>query len=72
VLRTLSRRLSAAELAVESDGVLEIALRLFRKGSVEFADSLHVALVIQAGEQPWSTFDIGAAKLSGARLLAKA
>jgi predicted nucleic-acid-binding protein len=52
VLRTLSRRLSAAELAVESDGVLEIALQLFRKGSAEFADSPHIALDTQAGERP--------------------
>lgn len=72
VLLTLSRLLSAAELTFESERVLEVALQLFRKASADFADCLHVALSIQAGEQPLWTFDKGAAKVSGAQLLTKA
>jgi predicted nucleic-acid-binding protein len=72
VLMTLSTLLSAAELTFESEHALEVALQLFRKGPADFADCLHVALAAQAGEQPLWTFDKGAAKLSGARLLAKA
>ncbi len=71
VLMTLSSLFSAAELTFESERALEVALQLFRKGSADFADCLHVALVAQAGEQPLWTFDKGAAKVSGARLLAK-
>lgn len=71
VLLTLSSLFSAAELTFESERALEVALQLFRKGSADFADCLHVALATQAGEQPLWTFDKGAAKVSGARLLAK-
>lgn len=72
VLMTLSRLFSAAELTFESERALEIALQLYREGSADFADCLHVALATQAGEQPLWTFDKGAAKVSGAQLLAKA
>ena len=72
VLMTLSSLFSAAELAFESERALEVALQLFRKGSADFADCIHVALATQAGEQPLWTFDKSAAKVSGAQLLAKA
>lgn len=72
ILQTLSSLFSAAELSFESEQVLEVALQLFRKGPADFADCLHVALATQAGEQPLWTFDKGAAKVSGAQLLAKA
>ena len=72
VLMTLSSLFSAAELNFESERALEVALQLFREGSVDFADCLHIALAAQAGEQPLWTFDRGAAKVSGARLLVKA
>lgn len=71
VLLTLSSLFSAAELTFESERALEVALQLFRKSSADFADCLHVALATQAGEQPLWTFDKGAAKVSGARLLSK-
>jgi predicted nucleic-acid-binding protein len=71
VLLTLSSLFSAAELTFESERALEVALHLFRDGSADFADCLHVALATQAGEQPLWTFDKGAAKVSGARLLVK-
>lgn len=71
VLLTLSSLISAAELTFESERALEVALHLFRKGSADFADCLHVALAAQAGAQPLWTFDKGSAKVSGAQLLAK-
>jgi predicted nucleic-acid-binding protein len=72
VLMTLSSLLSAAELTFESERALEVALQLFRKGSADFADCLHVALATCAGEEPLWTFDRGAAEVSGAELLTKA
>ncbi len=72
VLRTLSGLFSAVELNFESERALEVALQLFRQGSAELADCLHVALATQAGEPPLWTFDRNAAKVNGARLLAKA
>ncbi len=72
VLLTLSSLFSAAELTFESERALEVALQLFRESSAEFADCLHIALVARAGEQPLWTFDKGAAKVSGAQLVAKA
>lgn len=71
VLLTLSSLFSAAELTLESERALEIALQLFRKSSADFADCLHVALATQAGEPPLWTFDKGAAKVAGGQLLAK-
>ena len=69
VLLALSSLFSAADLSFESERALEVALQLFRKGSADFADCLHVALATQAGEQPLWTFDKAAAKVNGARLL---
>ena len=71
VLLTLSSLFSAAELSLESEGGAGVALQLFRKGSADFADCLHVALATQAGEQPLWTFDKGAAKVGGAQLLVR-
>lgn len=72
VLKTLSGLLSAAELTFESERALEVALQLFRKGSAGFADCLHIALATKAGQLPFWTFDKGASKVSGARLITKA
>ncbi len=69
VLQVLSSLFSAAELTFESERALEVALQLYREGSADFADCLHIALATQAGEPPLWTFDKGAAKVSGARLL---
>ena len=69
VLQVLSNLFSAAELTFESERALEVALQLYREGSADFADCLHVALATEAGEQPLWTFDKGAAKVIGARLL---
>jgi predicted nucleic-acid-binding protein len=71
VIAVLSSLFSAAELTFESERALEVALQLFRKGSADFADCLHVALTSQAGEQPLWTFDKAAAKVSGAQLLTR-
>jgi predicted nucleic-acid-binding protein len=70
VLMALSSLFSAADLSFESERALEVALQLFRMGSADFADCLHVALATQAGEQPLWTFGKRAAKVDGARLLA--
>lgn len=69
VLQVLSSLFSAVELSFESERALEVALHLYREGPADFADCLHVASAIQAGEQPLWTFDKGAAKVIGARLL---
>ncbi len=70
VLQILSSLFSAAELIFESEQALEVALQLFREGRADFADCLHIALAAQEGQQPFWTFDKGAAKIPGARLLA--
>lgn len=61
VLMILSGLFSAADLTFESERALEVALQLFRKGSADFANYLHVASATQASEQPLWTFDKGAA-----------
>ena len=71
VLLALASLLSAAELTMESERALEVALQLFRTGAADFADCLHAALATHAGEGPLRTFDKAAAKVSGARLLTR-
>lgn len=71
VLKVMSNLFSAAELSFESERALEVALQLFRKGSADFADCLHIALATQAGAEPLWTFDKGAAKVNGAKLLTR-
>jgi predicted nucleic-acid-binding protein len=71
VLGALSRLFSAAELTFESERALEVALQLFRESAVDFADCLHIALAASAGEPPLWTFDKGAARVTGARLLTR-
>jgi len=71
VIRVVSSLLSAAELSFESERALEVALHLFREGTAEFADCVHVALAWQAGEQPLWTFDKRAARVPGATLLTR-
>ncbi len=69
VLQVLSSLFSAAELTFESERALEVALQLYREGSADFADCLHIALAAEAGEAPLWTFDKGAAKVHGASLI---
>ena len=70
-LEILSTLLSAAELTFESERALEVALHLYRDGSADFADCLHIALAAQAQELPLWTFDKRAGKVSGARTIGR-
>lgn len=58
-----------AELAFEFERALEVALQLYRGGSADFADCLHIALATQANDQPLWTFDKDAATVIGAQLI---
>jgi predicted nucleic-acid-binding protein len=71
VMQVLSSLFSAAELTFESERALEVALQLYREGSADFADCLHVALAAQAGELPLWTFDKCAAKVNGAQAIGR-
>ena len=68
VLQVLADLFSAAELSFQSERSLEVALQLFREGTADFADCLHIALTTEAGELPLWTFDRRAAKVVGAQL----
>jgi predicted nucleic-acid-binding protein len=67
----LSNLLSAAELTFESERALDVALHLYREGSADFADCLHIALAAQARALPLWTFDKRAGKVSGAKTIAR-
>lgn len=67
VIRIIATLFSAAELRFQSEQALEVALQLYREGSADFADCIHVALAAQAGEVPLWTFDRRAAAAPGAR-----
>jgi predicted nucleic-acid-binding protein len=69
---TLASLLAAAELSIESELAVEIALALYKKNSADFADCVHIALSHMAGESPLWTFDRAASKIDGAKLLSSA
>jgi predicted nucleic-acid-binding protein len=69
VVQTLSDLQAAAELSFEAERALEVALLLYRDGSADYADCLHTALALEAGELPLWTFDRVASKVDGAALL---
>ena len=71
VMAALSSLFSAAELSFESERALEVALHLYRNGTADFADCLHIALAAQAGESPLWTFDRRAARVSGAQMMGR-
>ena len=69
VIDLLSGLMSARELDLESEQALEIALSMYRDGSADYADCLHVALAFQSGQVPLWTFDRQAARIPGVQLL---
>ncbi|MBC5768609.1 PIN domain-containing protein [Ramlibacter albus] len=71
VLQVLAGLFSTAELVFESEQALEVALQLYRDGSADFADCVHIALSAQAGELPLWTFDRKAARINGAQMLGR-
>jgi len=71
VMQVLASLYSAADLSFESEHALEVALQLYRDGSADFADCLHVALAAQAGASPLWTFDKRAAKVHGAQAVGR-
>lgn len=71
VVEIVAQLFSAAELTFESERALEVALHLYREGSADFADCVHVALAAQAGELPLWTFDKRAGKVSGAQAIGR-
>ena len=72
IAQTFAQLLSSVELSFESEGAVEVALQLYGQGQADFSDCLHAALASAVGEQPLWTFDKGASKLDGARLLTAA
>lgn len=69
VMQVLGSLFSAVELSFESERALEVALQLYRDGTADFADCVHVSLALRAGEQPLWTFDKRASRVPGAGLL---
>ncbi len=69
VLQALFGLLGSFELVFESEGAVEAALGQYADSTADFADCLHAALALMAGEQPLWTFDKAAAKVYGAKLL---
>jgi predicted nucleic-acid-binding protein len=66
----ISSLLASVELTFESEAAAEVALALYQRNKVDFADCVHVALSHAAGESPLWTFDRAASKLDGAKMLA--
>ena len=71
VMQVLASLFSATELRFESERALEAAIQLYRDGSADFADCLHVALAAQVGEVPLWTFDKRAAMVYGAQAVVR-
>lgn len=69
VIAALSALIAAEGLTFESETALEFALVSYMEGAADYADCVHVALALQAGEAPLWTFDRKASKVPGAQLL---
>ncbi len=69
-LKTLDGLLAADELSFESESAIEHARILYAESSADFSDCVHIALAYRAGEPPLWTFDVAAAKVKGASLVA--
>jgi predicted nucleic-acid-binding protein len=69
VVAALSSLLMTFELVFESELELEQALASYEDGGADYADCLHIALASKAEALPFLTFDVNAAKETGARLV---
>ena len=69
VLATFATALAAVELEFESEPALEQALAHYEDGHADLADYFHLALARKRQALPFWTFDVGASKAEGARLL---
>jgi predicted nucleic-acid-binding protein len=69
IILTLSSLLTTFELEFESEGALEQALASYEHGGADYADCLHLALASKEKALPFLTFDAGAAKEVGAKML---
>ena len=70
ITAALDALMGVIEIEFHNEPALEQALWLYKQtASPDFADCLHIALVSQAGQMPFLTFDERASKLEGAQLL---
>lgn len=69
VLAALSTVMASVELDLESEDAMEQALANYDEGGADFADYVHLALAKKRSALPFWTFDKGAAKARGAKLL---
>ena len=69
VVKTFSELMMTVELAFASEAALEQALVWYEEGDADFAEYLHLAQAHQLQGLPFLTFDVKAAKASGAKLL---
>jgi predicted nucleic-acid-binding protein len=69
LLRTFNALLETYELEFQDEEALERALHLYRQGSADFADALHLGTVMATERAPFLTFDEKASRFDGAELL---
>ena len=69
VIAAFNALLETQGLELQSESAIERALHAYRNSSVEFADCLHAGLCGAAERAPMLTFDVKAARLTGAALM---
>jgi predicted nucleic-acid-binding protein len=69
VLGTFNALLETQELEFQDEAALERALHLYRRGTADFADCLHVGICSLLGRVPLLTFDAKAARLANVEML---
>lgn len=70
ILTVLSLLLETRELSFQDEAAIENALHYYRHERVDFAECLHLGCAASAGQLPLMTFDRGAARMRGAKLIA--
>jgi len=69
ILEAISGLLNSTDIQFEDEPSIEETLFIWKESDADFADCLHAALALMAGQQPLWTFDKAAAKVDGAKLL---
>lgn len=63
--------LETQEIQFQDESAIEYALFLYKQGTADFADCIHVALAIIYKHEPLLSFDVKAARMSDVQLISQ-
>jgi len=69
ILAVFNALLEAREIEFHEEGAVERAIHAYRLGRADFADCMHMGISGAFEQGPLLTFDVGAARLPGVKLI---